>query len=173
MTMALGPGIVLYVFPDGLYQLLRNFFISNQNNDETDRSDDKNEIKDDISERELLSESALHQYLIKTESFRDFDLTSLSNEDSSLQLLSETQLDITLDKELGIEAQLSDDDLKLDSLSNRSSNSSGSRSGAIRFVSTHFSRHSSSDNIEDEFELISDSEVKDFAKGSQIRNKNI
>jgi len=170
MTMALGPGIVLYVFPDGLYELLRNFFISNQNNDETDRNEDKNELKDDISERELLSESALHQYLIKTESFKDFDLTSMSNDDSSLQLLSETQLDITLDKELGIEAQLSDDDLKLDSLSNRSSNSSG---GAIRFVSTHFSRHSSSDNIEDEFELISDSELKDFAKGSQNRHKNI
>ena len=167
--MALGPGIVLYVFPDGLYELLRNFFLSNQNNDETDRREGNNEVKDDITERELLSESALHQYLIKTDSFKDFDLTSLSN-DSSLQLLSDTQLDITLDKELGIESQLSDDDLKLDSLSTRSSNSSG---GAIRFVATHFSRHNSSDNIEDEFELISDSELKDFAKGSQIRHKNI
>ena len=169
--MALGPGIVLYVFPDGLYELLRNFFIPNQNTDETD-ANDKSEETDDIPESQLLSESALHHYLVKTE-FKDFELNPFDyNDDSSLQLLSETQLDLTLDEELGIKAQLSDDDIRLDSLSTRSSRSSGSSNGAIRFVSSHFSRNSSSDNIEEEFEMISESEVRD-TKGSQSKLKKV
>ena len=167
MTIALGPGVVLYVFPDGLYDFLRNIFISNQNNDETDGNEGKKE--DDIPER-YTSGSALHQYLLRSDSFKEFELNPFDNSDSSLQLLSDTQLDITLDKELGIDAQLSDDDLKLDSLSSRSSGSSG---GGIRFVSSHFSRNSSSENFEEEFELISESELKDIAKGSQNRQKNV
>lgn len=172
MTMALGPGIVLYVFPEGLYELLRNFFIPNQNTDETDAKD-CSEKSDDIPERELLSESALHQYLVKTE-FKDFELNPFDyTDDSSLQLLSDTQLDMTLDKELGIDAQLSDDDIRLDSLSSRSSRSSASSNGAIRFVSSHFSRNSSSENIEEGFEMISDSEVRDTAKGSLNKHKRV
>ncbi|XP_054168510.1 reticulophagy regulator 3-like [Oppia nitens] len=170
MILALGPGVVLYVLPEGLYDVLRNYFIPNQNDDEIDckESPDK-KLSDDISEKQRLSESALHNFLLTTDFGVDPEDQS---ETSSLQLLSETQLDITLDKELGLDVQFNDDDIKLDtrSLSSHSSRSSKS-SGGLRFFASHFSRNSSSDNIEDDYELISDSEIPDLAKGLQNKKQ--
>ncbi|CAG2119247.1 unnamed protein product, partial [Medioppia subpectinata] len=81
MIMALGPGFAIYVLPDGLYEVLRDFFIPNPKSDETDEKDSERQTADDISEKERLSEIALHEYLKSTE----YELNSAydKSEDSS------------------------------------------------------------------------------------------
>lgn len=171
MTIALGPGIALYVIPEGFYEIIRSFLKQNQKNDETDSEKVDENTRDSMGAQ--LNEQALHELSLNSCQFNSFELNPFENDiknDSSLQLLSDSQLETSLDKELGIEVQLSnDEDMKICSSNSSNSSNSGrseSSSGGIHFVSTHFSRNSSTDNIEDDYELISDTEIQDSAKDS-------
>jgi hypothetical protein len=163
MTIALGPGIALYVIPEGFYEIIRSLLNQNPKNDETDSEKVEENTRDSMMSQ--LNEQALDELSLNSCQFNSFELNPFENtkNDSSLQLLSDT----ILEKELGIDVQLSnDEDIKICSSNSSNSSRSDSSSAGIRFVSTHFSRNSSSDNIEDDYELISDTEILDSAKDS-------
>jgi hypothetical protein len=164
MTMALGPGFALYVVPHGWYDAIYSFLCQRTNNDnlvnENEKSDEDNSQKfDEISPNSLNSIE-----------MNPFDL--ILGDDSSLQLLSSSQLETSLDRELGIDVELNNDDVfRIDSpvIGDRSpthSETSNSRasSNGIHFVSSHFSRNSSTDEFEEEFELLSESEIQEDNK---------
>lgn len=172
MTLSLGPGIVLYVIPEGFYQMIGS--ILNSKTDQNDKKDDEN-LKEDLGESfdPQLNEQDLHELSLNSSQFNAFELNPFESDlrnDSSLQLLSESQLYSTLDNELGIKVTLNnDEEIKIfssNSSNSGKSDSSHSNSSGIHFVSTHFSRNSSSENIEDDYELISDTEIEDSAKDS-------
>lgn len=174
MTFALGPGIVLYVIPEGLYDIIRSLLNQKPNNDETDNNGEKaNKEDSDESLIPKLNDQSLQELSLNYSQINSFELNPFEdnlNNDSSLQLLSDSQLDSTLDKELGLEVQLSnEEDIKIvssNSSNSGKSDSSHSNSGGIHFVSTHFSRNSSSESFEEDYELISETEIQDSTKGS-------
>lgn len=166
-TFALGPGIALYVIPHSWLDYLHSVLNPKVNKKQRQICPKKDLFEDDPLLPDICEETAKELLLLEEHnetaplSFSEFEPT---NDESSLQLLLPSQLETTLDDELGMNNE--DGQKKSPSRSERSSQCSSCSNG-MHFVPSHFSRNSSENDFDGEYELISDSELQD----SQQSNK--
>ena len=137
MTLALGPGLGLYVIPSSWFENLKIFFRCSKDNDNHKSSSSSFCQEDDFSLEENISEQ------------------------SSLQVLSVSQMDQTLDFELGLREV------------GQTSEESDKSSNGIQFMPSHFNGNATDTCDElDDYEIVSDTE-KIKSENNREDNQNL
>ncbi|XP_053203101.1 reticulophagy regulator 3-like isoform X2 [Panonychus citri] len=170
MTVAIGPGVFLYVVPESWYQTVRNFFGNSMSSTPSSSLSPSNSkatltCTPEIHDIEHLNISSSHekeQGRKLSEAFTKCDQLEesfeMDKDESSLQLLSDSKLDGTLDFELA------------DRPSRESSSPSSSNNSSLQLVpSMQFGETGAEtgDELED-YEIISDSDLPNDTASNQI-----